>query len=628
MLDTVPQLIAIVNAKKEIVTTNRHAESILGYSCAELVGQSVLRIIHSVDRQQVHTIMMKAVEVGRVDGCELTMVRKDGGGCDVRVNIVALRGQADSADATLWVVDDVSEEVRRLAQIGILGSTVDQTPDGVILTDLHGRIMYANRAAEQLYGARSAELQAQVAFALMAAGDEVKKNVIKTLKRRGCWSGELDQLRSDGTRFPARLTLFQVSDDEGAPISVAGYIHDLSDQRMLERQLMQAQRMEAIGRLAGGVAHDFNNLLTVILGTAEIAMAELRDRDPLYSELREIRGAGRRAEALTRQLLAFSRQQILQPEELNINHLVRDMDRMLRRLIGEDVEVVTSFETELWEVKADPGQLEQIVANLAVNARDAMPSGGKLLLETANVVLDADHLRAHPDASKGEHVMLAVSDTGVGMSEETRERIFEPFFTTKEVDRGTGLGLSTVYGIVKQHEGSIGVDSKLQAGTTFRVYLPRTLGGAGTRPRTDLHLGGDPLRGGTETVLVAEDDKAVRRLVVRSLRELGYDVLEACDGRDALQVADRFAGQIHLLLTDVVMPHLGGHEAALQLAQRRPGLRVLYMSGYTSNAIVHKGVLAKGTLYMSKPFTLIQLARRVREALDGDVSGPSPGSSN
>jgi PAS domain S-box-containing protein len=380
-----------------------------------------------------------------------------------------------------------------------------------------------------------------------------------------------------------------------------------------EAKFLQAQKMEAIGRLAGGVAHDFNNLLTAITGFAELALAHLGEQDPVRRDLEEIRKAGDRAARLTKQLLAFSRRQVLQPRVLDLNTVVADLSQMLRRVIGEDIELLTVAEPSLGRVKADSGQLEQMLMNLAVNARDAMPSGGKLTIETANVELAEPYARFHAAVKPGHYVMLAVSDTGAGMDAETQAQIFEPFFTTKTERGGTGLGLATVYGIVKQSGGNIWVYSELGKGTTFKIYLPRV----------DLPLASSASSGsdvasvqGTETILLAEDDALVRDLIREILPRHGYNVLAAPSAREAAQIAERHDGPIDLLITDVVMPEVNGRELARQIQASRPGIRVLYMSGYTDDAIVQHGVVEPNAVLLEKPFTARALARKVRSVLN------------
>ncbi len=390
----------------------------------------------------------------------------------------------------------------------------------------------------------------------------------------------------------------------------------------LEEQLRQSQKMEAIGHLAGGIAHDFNNLLTIIKGYSQLSLIELKEGDPLWGNIEEIKRATDRASDLIRQLLAFSRRQVMEMRVLDLNILLQNLDKMLRRVIGEDIELVTLLAEDLGRVKTDSGQIEQVILNLAVNARDAMPSGGKLTIETANVELDGAYARRHVAVTPGRYVMLAVSDTGVGMTPEVRDRVFEPFFTTKEEDKGTGLGLSTVYGIVKQSEGNIWIYSEPGHGTTFKIYLPQV---EELLEEVKEKVVGEELPRGSETVLVVEDEQEVRKVAARILRGQGYKVLEASQGDDALRLCEEHNRPIQLMVTDVVMPGIDGRELTNRLMLLHPEIKVLYMSGYTDNIIVHHGVLERGINYIQKPFTVGALAGKVREVLDNkNVSVKSP----
>jgi signal transduction histidine kinase len=395
-------------------------------------------------------------------------------------------------------------------------------------------------------------------------------------------------------------------------VRVVTLAQDVTEQHLLEEQVRQSAKLEAIGQLAGGVAHDFNNLLTGISGFAQIVRDGLPEGSPQIEDLQQVVDLSDKAAGLTRQLLAFGRKQALQPQVLTLNDVVADLTKMLHRVIDEHVDLVFVPAADLGVTLADPGQIEQVVMNLAVNARDAMPDGGHLTIETQNVTLDEAYAGAHLEVSAGEYVLLAISDTGHGMDAETLSHIFEPFYTTKGVGQGTGLGLATVYGIVKQHGGHISVYSELGSGTTFKVYLPRT-----EVPAEAHQAAPEATQGGSETILVVEDDETVRKLAERILTHFGYTVLAVGDPRDAGGVLEAHDGHVSLLLTDVVMPGMNGRELYDQLALSHPRLRVLYASGYTDNAIVHRGVLDPGIPFISKPFTLAQLARKVREVLDG-----------
>ncbi len=480
---------------------------------------------------------------------------------------------------------------RRLAESGIIGITV---------SDAQGRVLEANEAFLRMVGCSREELLAgEVTWELLAPTRSDAGAAARA------WEGEY--LRKDGARIPVLLVNAPLEDAESISIAL-----DLSERKRLEEQFRQAQKMEAIGRLAGGIAHDFNNLLSVILSYAEMICSELQPDEPLRADVQEIHEAAVRAADLTRQLLAFSRQQIVEPKVLSLNRSMTGMEKMLRRLLGADVALTLLPEQELWNVEADPGQMEQIIMNLAVNARDAMPEGGKLTIQTANVVLDGDYAAVHHDLRPGAYVMLAVSDTGVGMDAKTQARIFEPFFTTKEKGKGTGLGLATVFGIVKQNGGHIWVYSELGKGATFKLYFPRVTGAEGSSLQSETP---ECLRGG-ETVLLVEDDMQVRALARSILRRNGYVVLEAANGGEALLICEQHGARIDVLLIDVVLPLMSGRQIADRLRAMRPELRVLFMSGYTDHAILQHGILDSGVVYLQKPFTPESLTRKVREAIE------------
>jgi PAS domain S-box-containing protein len=436
--------------------------------------------------------------------------------------------------------------------------------------------------------------------------------LVNEYRRKSLIEGvEVRWKRKDGKNIIVRLSGRPILNAAGQAESFEMIAEDTTEHRALEDQLRQSQKMEAVGRLAGGVAHDFNNLLTVIKGYSELMLDQVQAADPLRAEIEEVKKAADRAAALTRQLLAFSRKQVLAPKVIDLNAVITNVERLLQRLLGEDIELITILHSSLGRVKADPGQIEQVIMNLAVNARDAMPKGGKLTISSANVMLDESFIQDSKVAT-GPYVLLSVSDTGVGMDAETKSRIFEPFFTTKEQGKGTGLGLSTVYGIVKQSGGYISVYSEPGLGTSFKVYLPRVdaaaeVSGAGA---------GERLQTGTETILLVEDEDGVRTLTRQLLQKQGYTVLESRHGGEALLICERHNGPIHLLLTDVVLSQISGRELAHRLAAIRPEMKVLFMSGYSEDAIVQHGVLNSGHAFLQKPFTAESLGTKVREVLD------------
>jgi PAS domain S-box-containing protein len=478
------------------------------------------------------------------------------------------------------------------------------------------RIAECNDAMARMYGYKDAHELVGTALAdLHDVHDQANREQIRSFIRAGYRLSD-SETREHARDGKARVFLNNVVGfiENGHIVRVWGTQRDVTDQRHLEEQFRQAQKMEAVGQLAGGIAHDFNNLLTAILGNTQLLLRDLPPGDSKRGDVEEIRKASERAASLTRQLLAYSRRQMLQPEVLDLNVVVAEMDKMLRRLIGENIALVTLLAPDLGRVRADPNQIEQVLVNLAVNARDAMADGGggKLTIETANVDLDEAFTQANLGSRAGPHTMLGVTDTGTGMDTTVRAHLFEPFFTTKEVGKGTGLGLATVYGIVKQSDGYISVYSEPGRGASFKIYLPRL----DARPRTSSPAIKGGAGRGTETILVVEDEPAVLALSQRALETHGYVVLAASDATTALRLVERHGGTIHLLLTDVVMPGMSGRDLADQLAARRPGTRVLYMSGYPGDAVVQHGELQPGAAFLQKPFSPDGLARKVRDVLD------------
>jgi len=497
-----------------------------------------------------------------------------------------------------------------------LQSITENSPDAIITTDGRGRVTYFSRGAEAMFGYSAEEMIGTLVADLYPGGREEARSVKRRLDEEGLLRNyESGFLAKDGRRVEISASISVLRDASGAAVGTLGLLKDIAERRQLEEQLRQSQKMDAIGRLAGGIAHDFNNLLTVIAGRAQMILARLRPEEPIHRDATLVRTTADRAAALTQQLLAFSRKQVLQPQVLDLNAVMTAMEPMLSRLIGEDIELAVVPAAGLDRVKADPGQIEQVIVNLVVNSRDAMPQGGRLTIETANVELDEAYARRHVSVPAGHYVMLAVSDSGSGMDEQTRSRVFEPFFTTKEPGKGTGLGLATVYGIVKQSGGDIRLYSEVGTGTTFKIYLPRVAEMA-SLPDPAAAVSATAPRG-DETVLLVEDEPEVRDLAREILEGSGYTVLQACDALEAVFMAERHAGPIHLLLTDVIMPRQSGRALVERLRPLRPEMQVLYMSGYTNEAIVRHGVLDPDTLFIQKPFSPAALGHKVRAAIDG-----------
>jgi PAS domain S-box-containing protein len=483
------------------------------------------------------------------------------------------------------------------------------------LSDLDNHVVYVSPAYEKVFGRSRQSLYDDPSAWTLSVHPNDREAIARSLVRyaTGTWDETYRIVRPDDSVRWIRARAYPVRDAAGQIYRIAGISRDVTDYRTLEEQFRQAQKMEAVGRLAGGIAHDFNNLLSVILSYTEMVLEEFPAGDRNRENMREVLRAGERAAGLTRQLLAFSRQQVLQPAVLDLGQVLREMEKLLRRLLGEDVELSLLIAPLHTRVFADPSQIEQIIMNLAVNARDAMPTGGNLTIEIRNVELDEAYAATHPAVEPGPHVMVAVTDTGTGMDASTCERIFEPFFTTKERGKGTGLGLSTVFGIVKQSQGHVHCYSEPGRGTTFRIYLPSTdRAVAVVAPSQPVPA----TLGGFETVLIVEDDDQVRELTGIILKRAGYNVLDAQNGGEAFLIAEKFGAKIHLLVTDVIMPRMSGRELAERLAPMRPEMKVLYVSGYTEDSILQHGILDAGIAFVQKPVTRDRLLRKLRDVLD------------
>lgn len=605
------------NPQTNTLWWNDNVEKVFGYRAddREPCLESWTNHIHPEDLERVTAGFHAAVDSGReLWSDEYRFRRKDGSYAEVEDRGYIARDADGRAVRMLGAMQDMTGQRRAEESIRVQAHMLNNIGQAVIATDTEGTVTYANRFAGALYGWSPADMLGQNILEVLVpqTNHEQTEQIVARLQRGENWSGEFLVQTRDGRVFPASVTDSPLLDKSGKLVGIVGVSTDITDRKQLEAQFLQAQKMETVGRLAGGVAHDFNNLLTVINGTAELASMRLSAGDPLRADLLHIQEAGERAASLTRQLLAFSRRQIMRQDVLHLGTLVAELRGMLQRLIEEAIDLVVVPATDVGRVRADPQQLEQVIMNLVVNARDAMPAGGTLTIETDDVELDETYAAAHPSVQPGPHVMLAVSDTGIGMDEATRLRIFEPFFTTKNPDKGTGLGLATVYGIVKQSGGSIWVYSDLGRGTTFKIYLPRV---------DEVADADQPARAGgvvhgTETILVVEDEDALRHVAEGMLQWAGYTVLTASNGGEALLWLERHDGPVHLMLTDVVMPGISGWELAAQLAEARPDIKVLYTSGYTDDAIVRHGVLHSTTHFVGKPYTIEELTRKVREVLD------------
>jgi two-component system cell cycle sensor histidine kinase/response regulator CckA len=620
LMEEANDAILILDLPHRVLQANREAERLLGRPRSDILGRHYDEFVPPGERKDSARWKEAFLAEGRVHVRGRHLVRADGVQVPVEVSAALVRvGAADRDPVVLAIVRNVSEREdaeRRLRdseeQYRLL---FDSNPHPMWVYDIGTLAFLAvNEAAVRHYGYSRGELLGMTIKDIRPPEDlpELMRNVQDYRPDSGGvrHAGSFRHRKKDGTLIDVEIASSAIQ-FHARPARLVLAL-DVTEKRGLEAQLLQAQRMDSIGRLAGGVAHDFNNILSVITGYGELLRRRLRGESTLHKYADDVVLAAHRGADLTRQLLAFSRKQVLQPRVLDLNGVVLDMERMLRRLIGEDIRLVTALEEHLPPIRADAGQLEQVLMNLVVNARDAMSGGGRLVIETGVAEFDEEYRGKHAGVPAGRHVMLAVSDTGQGMSREVQEHIFEPFFTTKEAGKGTGLGLATVHGIVTQSGGSIFVYSEPGRGTTFKVYLPAVDEAAPVAPP---RAEAEPARG-TETVLIVEDEAALGEILQECLTTNGYQVLQAHHGLAAMEVAERHAGPIHLLLTDVVMPGMGGPEVARQLVARRPEMKVLYMSGYTDDAVVVHGVRTVDMPFLEKPFTAEGLARKVREVLD------------
>jgi len=614
LVEALPQVVFEVDEYGNLIYVNHHAYKLFGYPEKDLAdGLNILDRVVPEDRERVKENIRRILAGGRPDNSEYRLLRKDGSILQAMIYSCPLDPQSRPARIR-GILVDITERKHMEEKLRKLSHAVEQSPVSVVITDKHGLIEYVNPKFSELTGFTVNEVIGKNPR-ILKSGEmpaETYQQLWATITSGRDWEGQLHNRKKNGELYWERVAISPITDSSGNITHFVAIKEDITERRRLEQQLFQAQKMEAVGRLAGGVAHDFNNVLTVILSCSDLVLNGLDEQNPIRAEIEQIREAGKRAANLTSQLLAFSRKQIRAPQVLDLNAVVSQDEKMLRRLIGEDVEVVLGLSPDIGRVYADPVQLEQIIINLAVNARDAMPAGGKLVIETADVTLDENYARDHVTVKPGHYVLLAVSDSGCGMTREVQAHLFEPFFTTKEHGKGTGLGLSTVYGIVKQNEGYIWVYSEPGQGTTFKIYLPAVMARTVSPPTSRISA---PESQCDETILIVEDDPFIRSLASRILRDRGYSVLEAHDAVDASMVSRKHQGPIHLLLTDVVLPGASGRELARTLAETRPAMRVLYTSGYTDDAIIRHGILEPGIEFLQKPFTPALLRQRVRETL-------------
>jgi PAS domain S-box-containing protein len=624
VMETAADGIILIDAGGIVLMFNLACERLFKYSADEVIGQNVKMLMPGPYREEhdhylgnfQRTGERKIIGIGR----EVFGQRKDG--TTFPMDLAVGEARQDEGSIFVGIIHDLTERERVERALressARLRAVVETAVDGVILIDARGRILMFNPACEKLFQYRSDEVTHENVKLLMPSSYRVEhdgyiRNFLETAERKIIGIGrEVVGQRKDGSTFPMDLSVGEAKQD-GEAIFV-GIIHDLTERKRTEEQLVQAQKMETVGQLSGGIAHDFNNLLTVIVGNAEFLSENLKSRQDLKQLADDIGRAGDRGAELTQRLLAFGRRQILLPVEIECNGLLDSMHKLLRRTLREDIEIKTDFDPDLPSAFADPAQLESAVLNIALNAQDAMPTGGRLTISTANASLDAHYKSLHPEILPGEYVLVSITDDGEGMPKEVIERVFEPFFTTKEVGKGSGLGLSMVYGFVKQSNGHVSIYSEPGLGMTIRIYLPQA-DRKSARPAAQSPADNDSLPNGTETVMIVEDDPFVRSYAIMRLESLGYSVISAVDGADALQKL-RAGIRADILFTDIVMPGgINGWELADLARQLRPGLPVLLTSGYALETLAKHGRLRAGAVVLTKPYRKADLARRLREVV-------------
>jgi PAS domain S-box-containing protein len=605
-----------------------------GYKVSNMLGKSIIDLVHPEDKEKAkYRINERRTGERRTKSFEIRLVAADGNPVYFEdrtrsvpmepVFLLEAEGLYNSSQprqkefiGTQGIARDITDRKKTEGEASMLAQALKCISECVTVTDLRNNIIFVNDAFLTKYGYERHELIGKPISIVRAATNknEPTDDILpKTLN--GGWKGEVLNKRKDGIEFPIQLSTSVINDPSGYPLALIGVATDITDRKRLETQLQQSQKLEAIGKLAGGIAHDFNNLLTVIQGYSDLLLSKINSNDPIHNQIRQINDAANRAESLTRQLLAFSRKQIMKPRVIDLNNLIHEMEDMLERLIGADINFTINLSSDLGKIKADPGQIEQVIMNLAVNARDAMQTGGMMTIETFNTMVDHKFKDNYPEAVIGNYVQMQISDTGFGMDKETQAHIFEPFFTTKEKGEGTGLGLATVYGIIKQSGGYIYVRSELTKGTTFNLYFPRVDEPLDSEEKTKIS---DTNLSGNETILVVEDQDEVRHLIMDALKVYGYNVLEAPHGGSALLTCEKYEGDIDLIISDIVMPQMNGQELVERLLPLQPHMKVLFISGYSENVFTDRNVLDPGMLYVQKPFTPMELLGKLRHVLDSD----------
>ncbi len=619
IFETSPTTIFITSFDNQILDMNPAGIQMFGFSTLEEAKSTPVTTLYPnpTDRKKILTTLL---ERGVVRNYELKLKRRDGSDLTVLNTATVIYDEEHHPIAIEGILLDVTEQREQEKRLLRLATIIEQASQAIVMTDLNGNIVYVNPAFERITGYPFEKVKGKNPRILKSGkhDHEFYKNLWETIRAGDTWQGIFQNRKSDSSLYYERTVIFPIKNKSGQTTHYAAIKQDITSERMLEEQLTQAQKMETIGQLAGGIAHDFNNLLSIIKGYSEIGLLRLPKDAPGYHELSAIFDASERAETLIAQLLAFSRKQVYTPVVLDINQVISRMDKMLRRLISEDIHIETLLTPGVPPIKADPSQIEQILVNVIVNARDAIASKTnkaserKITIETQSVFLDKTYINRHFGTQEGKYVQISVSDSGIGMDEKTRWHIFEPFFTTKEKGKGTGLGLSTVFGIVKQNNGSIQVYSEPNVGTTFKIYWPVTEEAV---PEEAITTSSRVLLAGKGSILFVEDEPELRKLVVTTLREYGYNVKAAADGMEALKRIQQAKEPFDLIITDLIMPAMNGDELIQRVQSLSPGIKVIFTSGYTSNHIIHNGNLEKGINFLPKPYSLSKLFHIIRKVL-------------
>ncbi len=614
LIESAPVAIVALDGDGKVSLWNPGAERVFGWKRAEVIG-NLNPTVPPEKMEDFRTIFEVVMQGGSVAGLEATCRHKDGSPVEVSLSAAPLRDASGEITGAMSVFTDITARKQAEAEKHLLSTAIEQSAECIVITDPAGIIQYANPAFTATTGYSREETIGQSTRLLKSGKHDAAyyQQLWETILKGDTWRGEIINRHKDGNLFFAEMAITPVRDPRGEITAFIAVHKDITQRRALEHQLFQAQKQEAIGQLAGGIAHDFNNVLGAILGMAELGLMDAPEGSKIRDRLQKIQHHGGRAVALTRQLLAFSRRQVLERRDISLNHAVNEILSLLGDTLGKDIELHTKLAESLSATHADPAQVEQVLMNLCVNARDAMPKGGQLFIETRNETIDEAYCRTNPLAHPGRYVLLLVSDTGNGMKPDVAEHIFEPFFTTKGPGKGTGLGLATVYGIVKQHDGFINVYSEPGEGATFKVYFP-VAESAEVESAAELPL--EKVRGGKETILVAEDHEGLRELVSETLQALGYTVLLAADGEEAVQLFEQHRDEVDLLVLDVVMPRMRGPEAYSRIQALRPDIPAIFCTGYSTESPVVNGALLGGTTILQKPYTTTNLARGIRNFLD------------